>query len=415
MSKTSKNALVLLARNPTGARTGRIAVLESAVKALQEEGVHVHVLAITSTGDETTWLGAPVQRIKPVPVAGMATAAAKSLVTGRTLNEAVFDSKRVIEQVKAIADAVAADVVVADGLRVFAAAQATGRPVITHLDDLLSSRYSSADFVDGNSSVLGYFGSELPGPVRGVAEKAAGALMGLESKRAYRSEIKVAQHSAVTAMTSNEEAKELSERSGAPVAFLPMGVEIARDVDAASAPADTAVFVGALHYGPNISALRFLRDEVLPELQKRGRSVRIDVVGLIGDNDISEFDGTALNFTDYAPDLVEALAGHRMLLSPITAGTGVKTKALDGMSVSLPVVATTMGMAGIPAVNGESALIADTAAQYAEAMISLMDVPELATRIGAGGRRILETSMTNSSVHAGWVKAFETAMGRATR
>lgn len=411
MNQRGRTALLLLGRDPTGPRTGRIAVLESAVKGLQRAGVRVEVVAITSAPGPDEWLGAGVVRLAPQRTIQVAASAAKALVSGGTLNCAVFDSARLRKQVRGQAEAWGAEVVVADGLRTFDLAEATGLPVITHLDDLLSNRYGSRDFVEGNTSILGYYSQELPAPLRRAAEALAARLMGLEARRAHTSEVAIARRSAVSAMTSHEEAAELASRSGVDVQFLPMAVDVAEDAGASAAPAESAVFVGALHYGPNIAALHFLHDEVLPELRKRGRNVNLQIIGKIGKNDLSGFDDPSFHFTDYAPDLAAALEGHRMLLSPITAGTGVKTKALDGMSVALPVVATTMGVAGIPVTPGVDVLIGDTVQEFAAQMERLMDDPALADAVGHAGQEILRTKMTSEAVYRTWARALERAVG----
>lgn len=403
-------ALVLLARNPTAARTGRIAVLESAVKGLQRSGVTVHVLAVTSAEGANEWLGCPVTRLRPLSLPALAVSALKAVVTGRTLNSAIFDSRRLRRVTRDYVRHHGIQVVVADGLRTFNLASSCEIPVITHLDDLLSSRYGAKEFVEGNPSILGYYGNEIPGLLRPLVERVLAAMLRVESRRAAREEVHIARRSAVAAMTSHEEARELSEDAGVTVAFLPMGVEVARSARPHEAPAASAVFVGALHYGPNITALRFIQDEVLPVLRAKGYDLELDVVGLIGDNSLGAFHDRALRFTDYAPDLVEALAGHRMLLSPITAGTGVKTKALDGMSVALPVVATTLGVAGVPVTPGKNVLVGDTPEDYADAMIRLMEDPELARTIGEAGCDILRGSMTSDAVHQSWAEAYRRAL-----
>lgn len=399
-------ALLVLGREPTGARTGRIAVLESAVIGLRQAGVDVHVLALSSAAGPAEWMGAPVHRVRPPSLPATATAVARAFVGGRTLNSAVFDEARIRRAVADYARTCHAQVVVGDGLRTLGATRAAGLPVIMHLDDLLSRRYSDRSFVEGNASLLGYYGQELPVGVRRIAERLIGRAMVREARLAEHEEIAAVQACAVTAMTSDDEARELAARAKSAVEFIPMAVEVSSSARPDVAPGDSAVFVGALHYGPNLAALRYLQDEVFPRLREQGRGIHVDVIGKIGDSDISEFNDPFFNFVGYADDLPGALSGHRMLLSPVTTGTGVKTKALDGMAVSLPIVATTLGVAGIPVRPGHDVLVADTGAEFANAMIRLMDDPVEARRVGDTGREILEQKMTSGSVYASWGKAY---------
>lgn len=401
-------ALLIAARNPAGSRNGRIAVLETAVRSLQASGVSVVTAAITKDDLPETWLGAPLHRVAPESSVSMLGGCALSVLKGRTLNEGLFSSARIRRELSGIASAAGADFVVGDGLRVWEAASATGLPVIMHLDDLLSDRYGSDEFVSGNSNILGYFASQIPSVLRGPAEAAARKSMAFESKRAYAREIAITRAADACAMTSPAEAATLSERAGRPVAALPMAVDARRKSTPSAAPADRAVFLGVLHFGPNIAAVRYLRDSILPAVRARGRSIEIDVIGAGAEDFRAEFDGTGVNLLGYADDLEEALGRYRMFLSPILSGTGVKTKVLDGMSVGLPVVATTRGVEGIAIVAGEDYLLGDTPEDFAAAIIELMDSPERADELGARGRLRLTDLMSTDHVSAAWAETVRT-------
>ena len=158
MLEKNQKVVLLAARDVTAARTGRIAVLETAVKALQDTGYPVEVIAITNSEGAATWLGCPVHRIRTPSIVSMPFSAVRSLASRKTLNEALFDSQQVRNSVKAICDQIGATVVIGDNIRTWDAAQATGLPVVMHLDDLLSDRYASTEFKESNDSVFGYFG-----------------------------------------------------------------------------------------------------------------------------------------------------------------------------------------------------------------------------------------------------------------
>lgn len=409
----SQDAVLLIAaRNPTGRRTGRIAVLESAVRGLQAEGAQVHIAAITTEDGAGEWLGCTVTRIAPPPIHIMGIAAIRSVFSGRTLNQAIFDSSRIRQRIRELADQTGSLVVVADSIRTWDAATSTGLPVIAHLDDLLSERYSSAAFAESNDSILGYFSSEIHPRFRPCLEVILKNCLTFEARRAAKIEVEIARIAAVPALTSDSEASELASRAGAPVVALPMAVDPIEATDPSLAPDNAAVFLGVLHYGPNLAALRFLRDEVLPELVKRGITLHVDVIGHAEASQQEEFAGSSINFRGYAPDLRLALSGHRLFLSPILSGTGVKTKVLDAMSVGLPVVATTLGVAGIPVKHGVSAFIADDAHSMADVIEELHSSPERARHVGDTGRTLLNATMSTAIVNQAWRTAYRSALSK---
>lgn len=398
----SRGALLVAARNPTAPRTGRIAVLETAVRSLQSAGWTVTVAALTDEDGPDEWCDAQVVRIATMSLPRTMAAAGRALATRRCLNEAVFDSVTIREHVGRVARECGAAFVVADTMRTVAAAGATGLPVVAHLDDLLSLRYASKDFAEGNTSVLGYMAGRFPPSLLPPLEWATRRALGLEARRAVEREVHITRTVAVTALTGADEARHLADRSGALVETLPMAVATRDPVDPAAADGTRAVFLGVLHYGPNVAALRHLRDEVLPLLRADGLDLHVDVIGHAPEGTTQEFPRESFTFLGYVDDLREALSGHRMFLSPVLSGTGVKTKVLDGMSVGLPVVATSLGVAGVPVTDGSDALVGDSPREFAAHVRALHDDPERAARIGAAGRELLATRMHPDMVADAW-------------
>lgn len=407
---SSKKVILLAAREVTAARTGRIAVLETAVHAILAAGHSVEVIAITSETGADTWLGCPVHRVKIPPILSMPVNIMGTLAKRHTLNEALFDSGKIRKEVNQICLRTGADVIVGDNIRTWDAARATGLPVIMHLDDLLSDRYSSAEFRENNDSIFGYFGEQIPASIRPLLERIVKRLLGMEARLAYQREIDIVQEAAVTALTSSDEAARLSRRAGRNVIGLPMGVAQHAKCQPSRNEPFKLVFLGVMHYGPNMGALRYFRDEVLPILIERGRQVEVTVIGKSGEEQVAEFSGFPIRFIGYVEDLHEELSQHRMFISPIQSGTGIKTKVLDALSVGLPVVATPLGVEGIPTAHGDEYLVGHDSHEFASHIEYLMDNPDRADAIGSAGFELLGRSMKPSKVYDDWETAIMTAV-----
>lgn len=402
--------LMVLARDPSGRRTGRINVLETAARGLRAAGATVHVAAVAAGDGPDRWADCSLTRIGPPGLARVLVNLAGSVTSRRSLNELVLDSSKVRSDVAALARSVGAQVVVADTLRTWRAAKETGLPVIAHLDDLVSDRYTEITSASSGDPVLGYFGERIPTPLRAIAEGVVRRLLPIEAKRARRREVEVARQAAVPALTGADEAAILSARSGVTVQALPMSVDVRPPGDVASSAPGSAVFLGGLDYSPNLAALRWWRDEVLPLLRARGAQVRVDVVGFADEAHQAALADPDLTFLGYVDDLAESLRGHRMFISPIQSGTGVKTKVLDGMSVALPVVATPLGVAGIPVRSGVDALVATSPADFADHVLALAADADLAARIGNRGRALLDGEMSSDILDRAWRSALDRAL-----
>jgi glycosyltransferase involved in cell wall biosynthesis len=72
------------------------------------------------------------------------------------------------------------------------------------------------------------------------------------------------------------------------------------------------------------------------------------------------------------------------------SGSGIQNKVLEAMSAGAHVVATSIANRGVGAVHDRDLLVADTPAQFAEAVATLLDEPQKRTRLAEAGRAYVE-------------------------
>ena len=158
---------------------------------------------------------------------------------------------------------------------------------------------------------------------------------------------------------------------------------------------EAVVFSGNMEYHPNFTAVRFFRREIWPQL--RGRWPRL-VWRLVGGNPaavrrFTDGDGR-IEVAGSVPDAVSELARSRVAVVPLLSGSGTRLKILEAWAAGLPVVSTTLGAEGLPVRDGETALLADGAEAFVDAVTRLLTCKELRQRIGTAGRMLLEKEFT---------------------
>jgi glycosyltransferase involved in cell wall biosynthesis len=164
---------------------------------------------------------------------------------------------------------------------------------------------------------------------------------------------------------------------------------------------DAIVFSGNLEYHPNISAVRFFRREVWPQLRHRWPAV---VWRLVGKNPEAVRQWTSgdsrIEVRGPVPDAVAELGRARVAVVPILAGSGTRLKILEAWGAALPVVSTRLGAEGLPVQEGRHLLLADTAPAFAGAVSRLLECADLREELGQAGRHLLEKEFT-------WEQAWE--------
>jgi glycosyltransferase involved in cell wall biosynthesis len=71
-------------------------------------------------------------------------------------------------------------------------------------------------------------------------------------------------------------------------------------------------------------------------------------------------------------------------------GVGTRLKILEALGAGLPVVATTIGAEGIEAKDGVDLLIADSADDFADRCVSLLQDAGLRERLAAAGKLLIK-------------------------
>lgn len=101
-------------------------------------------------------------------------------------------------------------------------------------------------------------------------------------------------------------------------------------------------------------------------------------------------DRTGINVTGYVADPAPYLQRAALMVVPLRAGGGMRVKILNALAQGIPIVSTTLGCEGIEVVPGESILVADEPAGFADAVLRLLDDADLAAKLAADGRRLAE-------------------------
>jgi len=138
----------------------------------------------------------------------------------------------------------------------------------------------------------------------------------------------------------------------------------------------------------NQEASELLIRSVWPEVKKKMPEAKIWIVG----RKIPEWikalslkdDGIEL--TENIPDARDAYRQASVMVAPIKGAGGTRLKILEAMAAGLPVVSTSIGVAGLNITHGAQALISDTYEGLADEAVRLLKDPVLAEKIGRQGQ-----------------------------
>lgn len=204
----------------------------------------------------------------------------------------------------------------------------------------------------------------------------------------------------VTIVVSEEDRRALERIGGTRFMVVPNGVDTAFFSRAALAherrtplsfAAPTLVFSGTLDFRPNVDALVWFVDAVLPQIHIRRPDVRLLAVGKRPAPVLRRLaDQGRLVLTGEVADVRPYLAGATVYVVPMRIGGGIRLKVLEAFALEAPVVSTSLGVEGIAGLrDGVHCLLADTPQQFTEAILRLLDDPATGRALGAAGRELV--------------------------
>lgn len=159
-------------------------------------------------------------------------------------------------------------------------------------------------------------------------------------------------------------------------------------------PADggTLVFCGAMNWKANIDGIQFLMDEVWPAVVRARPATRFIIVGRNPPQSLIEgarARGLAWQFTGYVDDVRPYVARADVYVIPLRVGSGTRIKAYEAMAAGRPVVSTMIGIEGLAIVPEKHFLAADSAPDFAAAILRLLADAALRRSLTTESRRLL--------------------------
>jgi glycosyltransferase involved in cell wall biosynthesis len=183
---------------------------------------------------------------------------------------------------------------------------------------------------------------------------------------------------------------------------LPTGLDTDYFVPQDTAPeARNVVFYGALSNPMNRDAVQYLVRDLLPRIRERVPGTRLTIVGAFPPPEVLDLArrDPLITVTGYVEDVRQPLARAGVVVCPLRFGYGIRGRIFELLSMSIPVVATSVAVEGMELRSGDGLLLADDPAGFAAAVSSLLLDPTLRSDLAARGRDIAVERMSIAATY----------------
>ena len=158
---------------------------------------------------------------------------------------------------------------------------------------------------------------------------------------------------------------------------------------------ETLLFTGNMDYDPNVDAVIYFVDEILPSILKAFPKVKFVIAGQRPIEKVKALDnGKNVFVTGFIPDLSDTYNSASVVVAPLRFGAGTQNKVLEAMSMGIPVVCSNIGFKGLGIQDGEGAFMRLGANEFADQVIKLLSDEELRKTTGNKGVEVIEKSFT---------------------
>ncbi len=180
-------------------------------------------------------------------------------------------------------------------------------------------------------------------------------------------------------------------------------------IDHTVAP-DSLIFTGPFRYAANYEAMTWFLTHVFPLIQAQRPAAALTITGDHAELPLPPAKNVTL--TGQVPDVRPLIARSACSIAPLQSGGGTRLKILEAMAIGTPVVTTSKGVEGIAAVDGEHLLIADSPADFADAVTRILAEPSLRRRLTENALHLVRSRYDWAGIMPQFLSLVEQSAGR---
>ena len=130
-------------------------------------------------------------------------------------------------------------------------------------------------------------------------------------------------------------------------------------------------FLGGFNHKPNVEAVKYFCEEIMPALVERDPEIVLKVYGSGLPDELLKLSSRNIVLVGFIEDLQDIFSTARVFVSPLLTGAGLNGKMIDCMAHGLPSVISPLTADGTGLVHGQSAIIAESVDDWVEGICEL--------------------------------------------
>ena len=200
---------------------------------------------------------------------------------------------------------------------------------------------------------------------------------------------------------TSEDAKFFKAHCDKPIFPLPFGVEADRiKIDKSLKPELALFHIGSMNWIPNEEGIRWFVDEVWPLVESNLGELKLYLAGREMPEWIYNLNKKNIIVIGEVDDAHDFIRSKAISIAPLFSGSGIRIKIIESMALAKAVVSTEIGAEGINVESGKNIFIANTANDFFESIMTLVNNKVLLNEMGDNARKFVEENhSTKKLIH----------------
>jgi glycosyltransferase involved in cell wall biosynthesis len=220
----------------------------------------------------------------------------------------------------------------------------------------------------------------------------------LQARRMFEFERRVCREVGRVVVVSPQDAAWTRELFGvSDVSEVPTGVDLEYFTPQETVPKRyDFVFIGSMDWLANIDGVGYFAREILPLIRRRRPRATFAIVGRKPSAEVLKLaeQDPGITVTGTVADVRPYLWASRVSVVPLRIGGGTRLKIYEAMAARSPLVSSSIGAEGLEYRDGENIRIADTAQEFADDCLDLLNHPQEARLLAEAARRMVGERFT---------------------
>lgn len=154
------------------------------------------------------------------------------------------------------------------------------------------------------------------------------------------------------------------------------------------------LFTGNMDYGPNIDAVNYFVEEILPKVQFHFPKIKFVIAGQRPVPKVLALANEHVKVTGFIPNLASEYNAASVVVAPLRFGAGTQNKVLEAMAMGVPVVCSHIGFKGLGIESGEGAIMQTEPEAFAQSIIQLLSSEKMRQTVGQQGVSIIQSKFS---------------------